>query len=138
MIRLLAIWSVFLATAVLAVVLREEKLVRHGKVPLGRLRRLWFRNERRRAPRVVGDRDAPDAARRQRVGAIEREATGHERADERQERHRARRPGARRTSSLAIREGFSALANGTAFARLRSRARGPRGSPVGCRAPRRS
>lgn len=51
MIRLVALWSVILAAVILAVVLREERLVARGKVPLGRLRRFWFRTERRRAPR---------------------------------------------------------------------------------------
>lgn len=51
MIRLAALWSVIVAAVILAVVLREDRLVTQGKVPLGRLRRFWFRSERRRAPR---------------------------------------------------------------------------------------
>lgn len=54
-IRLAALWFVGLAALVLFVILREEKLVRRGKVPSGRLRRLWFRSERRRAPRYRVD-----------------------------------------------------------------------------------
>ena len=51
MIRLVALWTVVLAASILAVVLREERLAARGKVPMGRLRHLWFRNNRRRAPR---------------------------------------------------------------------------------------
>ncbi len=51
MIRFLAIWGVFLAALILFVVSREERLATQGKVPLGRLRRLWMRPERRGAPR---------------------------------------------------------------------------------------
>ena len=51
MIRLVALWSVIVAALILSVVLREDRLVARGKVPLGRLRRFWFRSERRRAPR---------------------------------------------------------------------------------------
>lgn len=51
MIRLAALWLVFLAALVFFIILREEKLASQGKVPLGRLRRLWFKAERRRAPR---------------------------------------------------------------------------------------
>jgi STE24 endopeptidase len=51
MIRLIAIGLALLASAILLLVLREERLVAQGKVPLGRLRRFWFKEERRRAPR---------------------------------------------------------------------------------------
>ncbi len=51
MIRILALGAVCLAVFILIVVLREERLQIKGKVPLGRLRKLWFRNERRIAPR---------------------------------------------------------------------------------------
>ena len=51
MIRLIALWLLFLTFAILTIILREEKLVAQGKVPLGRLRRLWLRKDRRRAPR---------------------------------------------------------------------------------------
>lgn len=51
MIRLLALWAVFLAAFLLAVMIREDRLTARGKIPMGRLRRLWFRTERRRAPR---------------------------------------------------------------------------------------
>ncbi len=51
MIRLIALWLLFVSVAILFIILREEKLIAQGRVPLGRLRRLWFRNERRRAPR---------------------------------------------------------------------------------------
>lgn len=51
MIRLLALWGIFLASLILFVVSREERLAAQGKVPLGRLRRMWMRHERRRAPR---------------------------------------------------------------------------------------
>lgn len=51
MIRLVALWSVVVAAFILVVVQREERLVARGKVPMGRLRRFWFRSERRRAPR---------------------------------------------------------------------------------------
>ena len=74
MIRLVALWTVALAALILAVVLREERLAARGKVPMGRLRHLWFRNERRRAPRyrvnwpiwyarVKGQAAAPEQAR---------------------------------------------------------------------------
>ena len=51
MIRNIALWAVFLAASLLGVVLREEHLAARGKVPMGRLRRLWFGPERRRSPR---------------------------------------------------------------------------------------
>lgn len=51
MIRLLALWAAVSATLILWLVIREERLVAVGKVPAGRLRRLWFRAEKRRAPR---------------------------------------------------------------------------------------
>lgn len=51
MIRALALWAVFVAVAILCVVLREERMIARGRVPMGRLRRFWFRAERRRAPR---------------------------------------------------------------------------------------
>ncbi len=51
MIRLMALWLIFISCAILLIILREEKLVAQGKVPLGRLRRFWVRNDRRRAPR---------------------------------------------------------------------------------------
>lgn len=51
MIRMLALWSVMVAAVILLVVLREGRLAARGKVPMGRLRRFWFRTERRRAPR---------------------------------------------------------------------------------------
>ncbi len=51
MIRFLALWTVFIAAAILFAILREERLVRLGRVPVGRLRRLWLQSERRRAPR---------------------------------------------------------------------------------------
>ena len=51
MIRLLVTWFFLLLCAVLFIILREEKLVAEGKVPLGRLRRFWLRNDQRRAPR---------------------------------------------------------------------------------------
>lgn len=51
MVRFLALLSVAVAILTLWVVLREERLAAQGKVPLGRLRRFWFKAERRRAPR---------------------------------------------------------------------------------------
>ena len=51
MIRLVALWAALVAVIILAVILREEKLARSGKVPLGRLRRFWLRSDRRRSPR---------------------------------------------------------------------------------------
>lgn len=51
MVRLMAIWAAVLAALLWVVVIREERLAARGKVPLGRLRRLWLRAERRRAPR---------------------------------------------------------------------------------------
>ncbi|MBI3615735.1 MAG: PilZ domain-containing protein [Candidatus Omnitrophica bacterium] len=55
MFRLAALWAVFVAGLVLAVILREERLASQGKIPLGRLRRLWFKKDRRRAPRFRVD-----------------------------------------------------------------------------------
>ncbi len=55
MIRNIALWAVFLASSLLALVLREEHLAAQGKVPMGRLRRLWFGPERRRSPRYRVD-----------------------------------------------------------------------------------
>ena len=51
MIRNFALGVVFIAALILWVVLREDRLSARGKVPLGRLRKLWVRNERRIAPR---------------------------------------------------------------------------------------
>lgn len=51
MIRVVALWAVLVAAVILVLVLREDRLVALGKVPMGRLRRFWFRGERRRAPR---------------------------------------------------------------------------------------
>ena len=39
------------ASILLAVIAREDQMAARGKVPLGRLRRLWFGPERRRSPR---------------------------------------------------------------------------------------
>jgi len=44
-------WAMALAFSLLMVIVREEKLAAQGKVPMGRLRRLWLRAENRRAPR---------------------------------------------------------------------------------------
>lgn len=55
MVRNIAIWAVFVAVWLLAMIVREEKLAAQGKVPMGRLRRLWFGAERRRAPRYRVD-----------------------------------------------------------------------------------
>ncbi len=55
MIRLVAIWLALLASTILLLMLREDRLVAEGKVPLGRLRRFWFKGERRRAPRYRVD-----------------------------------------------------------------------------------
>ncbi|MBI3333556.1 MAG: PilZ domain-containing protein [Candidatus Omnitrophica bacterium] len=55
MFRLAALWSVFVAAVILLLVLREERLAAEGRVPLGRLRRFWFRRERRRFPRYRVD-----------------------------------------------------------------------------------
>ena len=51
MIRLAALWSIIVAAFILFLVLREDRLITRGKIPMGRLRRFWFRSERRRAPR---------------------------------------------------------------------------------------
>ena len=55
MFRLTALWAVFVAMLIFGILLREERLATRGKVPLGRLRRLWFKNDRRRAPRFRVD-----------------------------------------------------------------------------------
>lgn len=55
MILLIAGWLVFVSLAILFIIVREEKLIAEGKVPLGRLRRLWFRKNRRRSPRFRTD-----------------------------------------------------------------------------------
>ncbi len=55
MIRLTALWLVLLASTVLLLVLREDRLSSEGKIPLGRIRRLWLRKEKRRAPRYRVD-----------------------------------------------------------------------------------
>ena len=55
MFRLTALWAIFVAGLILGILLREERLASRGKVPLGRLRRLWFKNDRRRAPRFRVD-----------------------------------------------------------------------------------
>lgn len=51
MIRALALWAVGLGLLLLVIVLWEDRLSAKGRIPLGRLRRLWLRVERRRAPR---------------------------------------------------------------------------------------
>ena len=51
MIRNIALWAACLGLALLVFILREERLFAQGKIPSGRLRRLWLRSERRRAPR---------------------------------------------------------------------------------------
>ncbi|MBI3322612.1 MAG: hypothetical protein HYZ94_02910, partial [Candidatus Omnitrophica bacterium] len=51
MMRLAAIWAVAVAGLILFLVMREERLIARGRIPMGRLRRFWFREERRRAPR---------------------------------------------------------------------------------------
>ena len=51
MIRNIALWAVALSFFLLMMILREERLAAQGKVPTGRLRRLWFGPERRRNPR---------------------------------------------------------------------------------------
>lgn len=55
MIRNIAFWAVALASFLLILIVREEWLAARGKVPLGRLRRLWFGPERRRSPRYRVD-----------------------------------------------------------------------------------
>lgn len=45
------LWAVLVAAAIFLLVAREEKLIARGRVPIGRLRRFWFRSDRRRAPR---------------------------------------------------------------------------------------
>ena len=51
MIRNVALWAVGLAVFLLMLIVREERLAAQGKIPTGRLRRLWFGPERRRHPR---------------------------------------------------------------------------------------
>ena len=51
MVRNIAVWAVFLATSLLLLILREERLAEQGKIPIGRMRRFWFGVERRRFPR---------------------------------------------------------------------------------------
>ena len=51
MIRNIALVAVGLASFLWVVIAREERLAAQGKVPMGRLRRLWFGPERRRTPR---------------------------------------------------------------------------------------
>ena len=51
MIRVLAIWFVLLAGLILSFIAREENLIAQGKIPAGRLRRIWLKEERRCAPR---------------------------------------------------------------------------------------
>lgn len=47
--------ALVLSILILSVVVREEKLVEQGKVPTGRLRRLWMKADSRRAPRFRVD-----------------------------------------------------------------------------------
>jgi len=49
-IRLLALWAALVATMILILLLREERMAKVGKVPLGRMRRFWFQSDRRGAP----------------------------------------------------------------------------------------
>ncbi len=51
MMRVLAIWLVVLAGLILSFIAREESLIAQGKIPAGRLRRIWLKAERRCAPR---------------------------------------------------------------------------------------
>lgn len=51
MIRNIALWAVALAVFLLMLIVREERLAAQGKIPMGRLRWLWFGPERRRHPR---------------------------------------------------------------------------------------
>lgn len=51
MMRVVALWAIVVAAAILLLVTREERMVARGRVPIGRLRRFWFRSDRRRAPR---------------------------------------------------------------------------------------
>ncbi len=55
MVRLIALWAIFIAGLILFVIFREEQLVGQGKVPVGRLRRLWLQTENRRTPRYRVD-----------------------------------------------------------------------------------
>ena len=55
MIRLISVWLFLVAGIILLVILREEFLAAQGRVPLGRLRRLWLGSENRRAPRYRVD-----------------------------------------------------------------------------------
>ena len=52
MIRTVALGTVALAVLLLLLIVREDRLAAQGKIPMGRLRRLWFNPERRRHPRV--------------------------------------------------------------------------------------
>ena len=51
MIRLFALWTVVICALIFILIVREERLSRVGKVPLGRLRRLWMGKDRRKVPR---------------------------------------------------------------------------------------
>lgn len=51
MLKLMALWAGVLATVLLGIVIREERLAARGRIPVGRLRRFWLGSERRRAPR---------------------------------------------------------------------------------------
>ena len=51
MILLIAFWLIVMCTFIFYFIIREERLSRAGKVPLGRLRRLWSGKDRRSAPR---------------------------------------------------------------------------------------
>ncbi len=55
MFRLTALWGIFVAVFILLIILREDRLAAQGRVPLGRLRRLWLKPDRRRAPRYRVD-----------------------------------------------------------------------------------
>ena len=51
MLRLAALWAIFVAALILFIILREERLTEEGKIPVGRLRRLWPKQEKRIASR---------------------------------------------------------------------------------------
>jgi len=55
MFRLVALWAAFVGVLIFWIVVREEHLASRGKVPLGRLRRLWLWKDRRGAPRYRVD-----------------------------------------------------------------------------------
>ncbi len=55
MFPIFGIGAVVLSVLILTVVIREEKLVEQGKIPTGRLRRLWLKTDSRRAPRYRVD-----------------------------------------------------------------------------------